>query len=186
MNKQFEIKIRRGLMEMLEECSLDEVNVKNLSEKTGLSKQAFYYHASNVTEYLCKRIARLAKKYADECGDNVNMIPEATRKAMEQFREVRPVCEGMMSSEHKLEYLSALDESVHKEMRKLVTRHLAKFRMEFDETKIKRISNHFADAVYGLLKADLLNNMQEDPAEICRDYKQIVGRAISIVVENYF
>ena len=48
MPKSTKLDILHTLLEMLRDTPLDEITVKDLTERCGISRQAFYYHFSDI------------------------------------------------------------------------------------------------------------------------------------------
>jgi AcrR family transcriptional regulator len=58
VKKQAKLLLEQALMEMLEESSLEKIDVRELAAKSGLSRQTFYYNFKNkqdMVDWLCDK-----------------------------------------------------------------------------------------------------------------------------------
>ncbi|MBR3355341.1 MAG: TetR family transcriptional regulator [Oscillospiraceae bacterium] len=58
MAKKFEITAYKTILELLKHKSLDEISAADITDAAGLTKQAFYYHAKNLPEFLRKKTTK--------------------------------------------------------------------------------------------------------------------------------
>lgn len=54
--------IMASLMELLEERSLDKITVRDICELSGINRNTFYYHYSDIYQRSCRNNRRMAPR----------------------------------------------------------------------------------------------------------------------------
>ena len=116
MSGRFEQKTHETLLKLLKVKSLDSISATDITSDLELTKQAFYYHAKNVPEYICGQIRKHVKEMTSDCGNNINKLLPAAEQGMHYFRANRIIMDGIMKSEKRDMYLNCLYDSIRKEL----------------------------------------------------------------------
>ncbi len=185
MSSRFEQKTHETLLKLLKVKDLDSISATDITNELGLTKQAFYYHAKNIPDYICGQIRKHVEELTDDCGNNVNKLLSAAEQGMLYFRENRIIMDAIMKSEKRSLYLDCLYDSVTSGTEKVLTRHLNKLPVDPDEDDRAALISFISGTIYGLLKNDLESCMTKEPGYYIEQYKRYYGKAISVNVEKF-
>ena len=185
MAKKFEITAYNTILELLKNKSLDEISAADITDAAGLTKQAFYYHAKNLPDFLCGRINRQMREIVRSHNDTVNQIVPMVRQILLGFRENRTIFAAMMQSKHGSDYLECLQKAVYSNILEIVRHFYGRVPEKYDEDVAKHFAGYISDSVYGVLLRDLQSGMTEDVDELIRDYRRFHNEAYSIKFEKY-
>lgn len=185
MSDRFEIRARGAIERLLEEKSLDEITAADITNDLGLSKQAFYYHAKNVPDYLCRRIEQEIKAETDDCGGNIDRLITAMKYGMLYYRERSLITESMMNSSDRNRYLDCLYFSIHKETLKVLNRYYENLTSVPPEEMIRDAAEYVADSIHGVIRRDIETGMKKGIGQQIECYKRFYGKSISVKIENF-
>lgn len=185
MSSRFEQKTHETLVKLLKIKDLDSISATDITNELGLTKQAFYYHAKNVPDYICGQIRKHVKKMTDDCGNNINKLLPAAEQGMLYFRENRIIMDAIMKSEKRGMYLDCLYDSITDETEKVLARHLKKLPVDPDEDDKAALIDFISGTIFGLLRNDLESSMSKEPDNRIEQYKRYFGKAISVNVEKF-
>ena len=185
MSGRFEQKTHETLLKLLKVKDLDNISATDITNDLGLTKQAFYYHAKNIPDYICGQIRKHVQKLTDDCGNNVNKLLSAAEQGMLYFRENRIIMDAIMKSEKRSIYLDCLYDSITSETEKVLTRHLKKLPVDPDDDDKAALTDFISGTIYGLLKNDLESGMSKEPEHNIEQYKRYYGKAISVNIEKF-
>lgn len=185
MSSRFEQKTHETIVKLLKTKDLDSISATDITNDLGLTKQAFYYHAKNVPDYICGQIRKHVEELTDDCGNNINKLLPAAEQGMQYFRENRIVMDAIMKSENRSMYLDCLYDSITNETEKVLTRHLKKLPVDPDEDDKEFLTDFISGTIYGLLKDDLESRMSKEPDHNIEQYKRYYGKAISVNIEKF-
>lgn len=185
MSGRFEQKTHETLLKLLEVKNLDNISATDITGDLGLTKQAFYYHAKNIPDYICGQIRRRVQELTDECGNNVNKLLMAAEQGLLYFRDNRIIMDAIMKSQNRNLYLDCLYDSIKKETGKVLTKHLKKLPVDADGDDKAALTDFISGTLYGLLKADLESGASKEPGYLIEQYKRYFGMAISVNIEKF-
>lgn len=185
MSGRFEQKTHETLLKLLKVKSLDSISATDITSDLELTKQAFYYHAKNVPEYICGQIRKHVKEMTSDCGNNINKLLPAAEQGMHYFRANRIIMDGIMKSEKRDMYLNCLYDSIRKETESVLNRHLKKLPVDPEQGDAEMLAEFISGTLYELLKNDLESGMSKEPLYRIEQYKRYYGKAISVNVEKF-
>lgn len=185
MSGRFEQKTHETLLKLLKVKNLDNISATDITNELGLTKQAFYYHAKNIPDYICGQIRKRVQELTDECGNNINKLLSAAEQGMLYFRDNRIIMDAIMKSENRSLYLDCLYDSIKKETEKVLTKHLKKLPVDPDEDDKAALTEFISGTLFGLLKNDLETSAVKEPGHLIEQYKRYFGMAISVNIEKF-
>ena len=80
MSSRFEQKTHETLLKLLKVKSLDSISATDITSDLELTKQAFYYHAKNVPEYICGQIRKHVKEMTNRKSTRLNSSHHLTSR----------------------------------------------------------------------------------------------------------
>ena len=186
MAKKFEITANNTILELLKHKPLDEISAADITDAAGLTKQAFYYHAKNLPDFLCLQIDRKIKRISADRNDSVNEAVPIMKQILLSFRENKTLCMAMMQSKHKDRYLKRLYDSLYSVILKRVHHQAALLLKEPCDRTVELLTAYITDSIHGVLKRDLQSGITDDVNEIVSNYKLFFHEAYSITIAKYF
>ena len=186
MANKFEKTAYNTILELLKHKPLDEISAAEITDAAGLTKQAFYYHAKNVPDFLYLQIDRNIKQIASNRNESVNETIPIMKQLLLSFRENKTLCQAMMQSKHKDRYLKRLYDSLYSMILKRVHHQAALLLKEPCDRTVELLAAYITDSIYGVLKRDLQGGITDDVDEIVSNYKLFFHEAYSITIAKYF
>ena len=185
MAKKFDKVVINALNELLQFKPLDKLSATDITYSAGLTKQAFYYYAKSLPDYLCMMTDNKVKDIIRPCRNSVNEVFSLMRQILLYFRENKTIFTAMMQSKQRAFYLEHLYKSVYNGIHDLVKQHIRKLLKESREEISEPLARYISDSVFGVLYHDLQSGMTTDVDDIMRNYKLFYGEAYSITLEKY-
>lgn len=97
--------------ELFRQKGLDKVNVRELVEACGISRQAFYYHFQDILEVIQWGMEEKVKKISAVC-EKTDSIEEAILIYVRFFSEDRPEINRLLDSRLREQFLTMLTGSI--------------------------------------------------------------------------
>lgn len=127
MPRSTKLAILHTMIELLKERTLDEITVKDLTERCGISRQAFYYHFSDIYDVVSWALQQKFEELDDQKGDWQNRLIQLG----EQLREKRTI---VLNAYHAYER-SYVEHYLKGLIRPLITEEVNKTAQKYDVTE---------------------------------------------------
>ena len=185
MQKNFDEQIHNIIITLLEQEPLDKITAPKIMKLTNMTYQAFYYHAKNPHDYLCKRMKVKIDEIVKLRHNTIEEIIPMTRLILLYFRDNRIIFSAIMQSEkHKYEYLECLRKSVYDGIFVFVNRFYVKLPVEYHEETARLFTEYVTDSIYSVLYRDLKSGMKADANDIIEEYRRFYPEPFSSKFEK--
>ena len=176
-------KLQLALAHHLQEQTIDEIKIGELTRSAGVSRQTFYSNFDSKQSILLNRIEVVFKKSHNSLEallvradiDREELIQFGLRCLLEECDKDKILMRAAFTGQAGIQCLSLLKTKLSK---LISDRVLQQFNFDFDASALDDISNFYAGAIIGVIQGGLINETSE------KELSSIVSNTTKLILNG--